>query len=96
MPGMTSITSESSTRNPIDRLIRSIETSDERLDSKFKDKYRMTPAEQEPMEESSLSDDSDSTVDGRENIAETISINMLAFKGIIKACRQDTYHTISG
>ena len=64
VPGMTTITSESSTRDPIDRLIRSMETNDERLDPKLKGKYRMTPAEQEQMEESSLSDDSDSTVDG--------------------------------
>jgi hypothetical protein len=67
------------------------QTSDKRLDSKFKDKYRMTPAEQEPMEESSLSDDSDSTVDGTNNIQETISMNMLTFNDVIKACRQDPH-----
>ena len=43
------------------------------------------------MGESSFSDDSDSTVEEMDNIGNTDSINMLAFKRIIEACRQDPH-----
>ena len=88
MPKKSTITSESSTRDPIDHLNRSIGNNDNRLDRKIRGQIQ-PPAEQDEKGESSFSDDSDSAIDESRKIENNDSINMPAFERIIEACKQD-------
>ena len=88
MPKKSTITSESSTHDPIDHLNRSIGNNDNRLDQKIKGQIQ-PPAEQDKMGESSFSDDSDSTDDEIGIFGNIDSVNMPVFERIIDACKQD-------